>query len=214
MAGAVVVLGGAGLVWGPGLYASYVNGRADAAPALASATPLADPAGLDGTWHARSGSFAGYRVDEVLNGNHATVTGRTSQVTADVTLGAGTVTAAKVTVDMASIRTDEPPRDVYFRSTVIRTDQFPTSTFTLTGPVEIPRSGTAVDLSGSMTIHGVTRQVTLHAQVAQAADGEAQVVGSVPLTFADYGVQAPSLGFVTVEKHGSVEFDLLLGKAG
>ncbi len=40
-----------------------------------------------------------------------------------------------------------------------------------------------------------------------------QLSGSIPITFADYGVTAPSLGFVTVEKTGSVEFLLNLEKA-
>jgi hypothetical protein len=37
-----------------------------------------------------------------------------------------------------------------------------------------------------------------------------QVIGSVPVTFADFGVEAPSLGFVTVEDEGSIEFSLQL----
>jgi hypothetical protein len=33
-----------------------------------------------------------------------------------------------------------------------------------------------------------------------------QVSGSIPITFEDYGVEAPSLGFVEVEDQGFVEF--------
>jgi polyisoprenoid-binding protein YceI len=213
---AIVVLGIAGTVWGPGLYADWANANADAAPVLdvADKAPVADPGGLDGAWTARSGSFAGYRVNEVLRGEHVTVTGRTEQVEADVTLDAGTVTAATVTVDMASIATDEPPRDQYFRSTALSTGTFPTATFALTAPAALPDGATAVDLTGDLTIHGVTHQVTVHAQVAQPGSDALQVVGSVPLTFADYGVRAPALGFVTVEHTGSVEFSLALAPQG
>ena len=34
--------------------------------------------------------------------------------------------------------------------------------------------------------------------------------GSIPLTFADFGIEAPDLGFVSVEDQGSVEFLLHL----
>lgn len=37
-----------------------------------------------------------------------------------------------------------------------------------------------------------------------------QVIGSIPITFADFDVEAPSLGFVTVEDEGSIEFSLQL----
>jgi hypothetical protein len=33
---------------------------------------------------------------------------------------------------------------------------------------------------------------------------------SIPLTFADFGIEAPDLGFVSVEDQGSVEFLLRL----
>jgi hypothetical protein len=32
------------------------------------------------------------------------------------------------------------------------------------------------------------------------------VSGSIPVTFSDYGVEAPSLGFVSVQDKGTVEF--------
>ncbi|RZS62529.1 YceI family protein [Xylanimonas ulmi] len=211
VAGAVVVLVGAAVIWGPGLYAGWADRNAQAAPTLdaADAAPLA--AGLDGVWTAQDGSYAGYRVEEVLRGEDATVTGRTPQVRAQVTLDDGTLTAASVTVDMASVATDQPPRDLYFRSTALRTGDFPTATFALTSPTPLPDGATAVTLTGDLTIHGVTRRVDVAAQVAQTRGGDAiQVVGSVPVTFADYGVEAPSLGFVTVEAAGSVEFSLVL----
>jgi hypothetical protein len=36
------------------------------------------------------------------------------------------------------------------------------------------------------------------------------LVGSLPLTFAGYGVNAPDLGSVTVDEHGAIEFSLHL----
>jgi hypothetical protein len=45
-------------------------------------------------------------------------------------------------------------------------------------------------------------------------DGEGgQVAGSIPITFADFGVEAPNLGFVSVEPDGFVEFSLTIARA-
>jgi polyisoprenoid-binding protein YceI len=120
------------------------------------------------------------------------------------------VTAAEIVVDMASVATDEPPRDQYFRSRALQTDTFPTATFTLTEPAEVADGASAVDLVGDLTVHGVTQRVTVDAEVAGTGADAVQVVGSVPVTFADFGVEAPSLGFVTVEDTGAVEFSLRL----
>ncbi|MCP1131673.1 YceI family protein, partial [Robbsia andropogonis] len=51
----------------------------------------------------------------------------------------------------------------------------------------------------------VTKDVTAKLQVGLNGDG-VDISGSVPITFSDYGVQAPSLGFVKVDDAGSVEF--------
>ena len=76
-------------------------------------------------------------------------------------------------------------------------------------PIYLGDGATDVQLTGDLTIRDVTQQVTVDAQVAASGD-TVQVVGSVPVTFADFGIEAPSLGFVTVEDTGAVEFDLRL----
>lgn len=206
---AVVLVGGAAVVFGPGLYADWANRAAADAPAIVSEAPLGDPAALDGAWTVAPGSFAGYRVHEVLRGEDVTVTGRTEDVSGTVTVDGGAVTEAAVEVDVASIATDEPPRDAYFRGTVMEVGTYPTATFEVTEPVALPAGGTDVDLTGDLTVHGVTREVEVAAQVAGTQAG-ARVVGSVPVMFADYDVAAPSLGFVRVDGEGAVEFSLEL----
>lgn len=211
VAAGVAVLVGVGLAVGPGLYADWAEGRADDAPSLsASGGPVE---ATDGTWTVSAGSFAGYRLDEVLQGRDVTVTGRTEDVTGEVTVADGAVTAATVEVDLTTVATDEPARDLYFRDRAIQVGTFPTATFVLTEPAELAADGTSARLVGDLTIRDVTQQVTVEAQVASTADG-VQVVGSVPVTFADFGVEAPDLGFVTVEDAGFVEFDLRLTTAG
>lgn len=203
----VVVLAVLAVVVGPGVYARWQNAQADDAPTIAATGGAVEA--RDGTWSVTDGSFAGYRVEEVLRGQDVTVTGRTEDVTGEVVVADGALTAARVEVDMATIATDQPPRDTYFRDEAIDVRRFPTGTFTLTEPAELGDGVTAVTLTGELTIRDVTHVVEVDAQVA--ADGDTvQVVGSVPITFTDFGVEAPSLGFVTVEDTGWVEFDLRL----
>jgi polyisoprenoid-binding protein YceI len=158
------------------------------------------------------GSFAGYRVDEVLNGTDVTVTGRTEDVTGSVTVADGSLTEATVEVDIASVATDEGNRDAYFRDQAMEVGTFPTAIFELTEPAVIEEGATAVELTGDLTVHGVTQPATFEGEVAgDAASGDVvQVIGSIPITFADFDVAAPSLGFVTVENEGSIEFSLQL----
>lgn len=210
---AVVVVGGAAAIFGPGLYADWANSAAADAPTLEqSAVPLPDAEAAAGTWTVSDGSFAGYRLEEVLQGEDVTVTGRTEDVTGSVTVADGAITEAAIEVDIASVATDEANRDAYFRDQAMEVDQFPTATFELTEPAPIEEGATAVELTGDLTIHGVTQTATVEAEVAgDATSGDpVQVIGSVPITFADFDVAAPSLGFVTVEDEGSIEFSLQL----
>jgi polyisoprenoid-binding protein YceI len=216
-AAVLAVVAGVGAVVGPRLYARAVNGSAAAAPAL-TGTPhrsITAPAST-GTWTATPQSFAGYRVHEVLQGQNVNVVGRTNKVTASAGITDGRLRSATVTVQVGSIHTPEAARDAYFRSTALQTGTFPTATFQLTRPTDLTaalRGGAAsVQLTGNLTLHGVTRPETLRARVGAQANRNVQVVGSVPITFSDFHVTAPSLGFVTVDGHGAVEFSLELHK--
>jgi polyisoprenoid-binding protein YceI len=209
--GVAVVLVAAALV-GPAVYAGLVNRHADPVPTLGTGSASVGAAGplADGRWTVGAGSFAGYRVHEVLQGHDATVTGRTDEVAGAVTVSGGRVTAATVTVRVASIHTDAPPRDAYFRSTALETSRFPTATFTLARAV--PASSGSVSLTGRLTVHGVTQDVTVPAQAATGEAG-AEVVASLPVAWAGYGVDAPRLPFVAVDDPGAVQPDLHLVRA-
>ncbi|RZU62899.1 YceI family protein [Zhihengliuella halotolerans] len=212
----VVVLGAVAATAGPALYRDLVAGEAAAVPTV-SAVPEAPSSSLEdgavqdltGTWSVADESEAGYRVDEVLNGTDVTVTGRTDRVTGTFTVDGNALTDAEIEVDVASIATDAANRDEYFRSTALRTDEFPTATFTLTEPVVGVGDGDAFEATGDLTIAGVVNTVSFPLQAVAAGD-EVEVAGSIPITFEDYGVEAPDLGFVSVEPEGAVEFQLTL----
>jgi polyisoprenoid-binding protein YceI len=211
----VVAVGAAALLAGPPLYARWANSKSEAPPELADSKSSAKPfhvGEIDGAWAASGGSsFAGYRVREILRGDHVTVTGRTPKVKGSMRVDGGRLRSAKFTVDVASIKTPEAARDAYFRGSTMNTDRFPKAGFVLTRPAAVRALADGrphtVPLRGDLTLHGVRHAVSFTAHV-QAAPHRAKIIGSIPVTFKDYGVEAPSLGFVKVEKHGSVEFSL------
>src|SRR5688572_31297617 len=82
---------------------------------------------------------------------------------------------SKVTVDMRSLRTDEPKRDGFVRENTLETTRYPLAEFVprrqkgLASP--IPTSGSATfQLIGDMTLHGVTSELTWDVAGTFAAD--------------------------------------------
>ncbi|MBO1900678.1 YceI family protein [Leucobacter weissii] len=218
----IVVLGAIAAIAGPVIYRDFIAEPAAEAPTLTADESTLDPGtgadvdadGFSGSWVVAEGSEAGYRVDEVLNGTDVTVTGRTTEVSGDLEVDGLTLTEAVLSVDVASISTDSGSRDDYFRDQALRTDTHPTASFALTEAVtadEAPTAGSTFEyeLTGDLTLAGETRAVTFTAQ-ARTDGTTAEVVGQVPIVFADFGVAAPDLGFVSVEPDGYVEFDLVL----
>lgn len=219
--GVVAVVGLAFLV--PYVYANFIADDAPAPLALETAEPdpSEDPATPpadftpDGTWAVSDGSEAGYRVDEVLNGQDVTVVGRTPDVAGEVVIADGALTEGSVEVDMTTVTTDSGSRDSQFQGMIMNTAEFPTSSFVLTEPLPLDGLGAAsgpvtVTAEGELTIRDVTRTVQAELSVQLGADDTAQVAGAIPVTFADFGVDAPDLGFVRVEEAGLVEFLLHL----
>jgi polyisoprenoid-binding protein YceI len=91
-----------------------------------------------------------------------TVKGRFAGVEGTVVMDSDDPSHAEVNVriDVASIDTREPQRDAHLRSAdFFDVDKFPHITFKATRIVE--RRGSEFKLAGDLTIHGVTRSVTL-----------------------------------------------------
>lgn len=178
---------------------------------LASGT--ATSTDLDGSWNVAQGSQAGYRVQEVLNGQNVTVAGRTDLVTGSLTVASEKLTRAEITVDMTAVKTDDASRDNRFLD-ILKTGANPTSTFSLSSPLDISglsSTPSSLKANGNLTIAGVSKAVTLSLN-AQLTSSGVEISGSIPVKFSDYGVEAPNLGFVKVEDSGTVEMLLKLGK--
>ena len=211
---------------GPGASAA-TGGAASATPADPAAGSAAAASGIAGTWSVDpsigsfadfSGSFVGYRVRETLATIGATeAVGRTPDVTGSITIDGTTVTAAELTADLTTLRSDDDRRDGQLRRQALETQRFPTATFSLTAPVELgsmPADGATVEVTatGDLTLHGVTRPVEIPLE-ARLQGSVITVAGSLDIAFADFDIEPPrSMIVLSVEDHGVMELQLQLAR--
>jgi len=201
--------------------------------ALSSPTPTASgsprataSAGAGaGTWTVTSGSVAGYRVREQLASLPAPsdAVGRTSSITGSVTItqsgSSDTVAAASLTVNVNTLTSDRSMRDQRLHQMGLESDRYPTASFVLTTPIALPTGATSgqvvnVSATGQLTIHGVTKTVTIPIQ-ARLSGSQVELAGSITFPFSEFGMTPPSIGgFVTVQDNATMEFDIKLAPQG
>ncbi len=220
---ALLAVGAAGVLF---IYFVLFSHSAPAPLALTSptanaASPALTASEIPGTWTVGAKSVAGYRVREQLAFLSAPsdAVGRTSQITGNATIAASgttlTVTAASFTVDVQSLTSDQSMRDNHIQTLGLESAEFPHATFVLMTPVSLPADATSgakisLLLRGALTIHGVTKTVTIPAQ-ARLTGSDIEVVGSIAFPWGEFNMQAPNVGgFVTVDSTATMEFDLFL----
>ena len=202
--------------------AASVPGATNGAAATTPAGTVG-PDGLDGTWTIDtsigsfadfSSSFVGYRVNETLANNNAnTAVGRTPQVSGSLTLAGSSITSVDVTANLTQLESDDDRRDGRLRDQAIETSRFPEATFHLTSALAlgaVPVDGKTIEVTatGELTLHGVTRTVTVPLQARLSGD-VVTVTGSIDILFADYSIERPtSFAVLSIEDHGIMEFQL------
>ena len=202
-------------VGGTFVYIHFIEGKSPATLSL-SASPSGSAGGaavpLDGTWRVAPGTVVGYRVGEVLLGQHNTAVGRTGDVAGDFVISGHVVKSGSFTVDLTTVKSDQSQRDGQFQHRVMDTSKYPDATFTLTAPINITTpAGDATETAtatGDLTMHGATKPVTFSVSARQSG-ATVQVVGSIPIVFADWNIPNPSFGsFAVTQDHGILEFRL------
>jgi polyisoprenoid-binding protein YceI len=165
-----------------------------------------------------SGTWAGYRFDEELaNVGANTAVGRTPDVTGTMTVEGEQVTAVDIEVDLTTLESDSGTRDNALGSRGLESDDYPTATFSLTSPLEVPDDVVAgetvtVPATGDLTIRDITNEVTVELG-AELSGSTAAVVGSAPVALDDFDIDPPT-GFsvVSIADPGTFEFQLFFTK--
>ncbi|HEV2759792.1 MAG TPA: YceI family protein [Acidimicrobiales bacterium] len=172
-----------------------------------------------GVWSVGQGSVAGYRVREKLLRLPASndAVGRSSAVTGAFHLGAeGSVLRVekgmRIDVDVSKLKSDEDRRDDHLRTMGLETDLHPTASFVSTSDIVLPADVVAggrasLMVVGDLTVHGVTRPVSLPLQ-AQHVDGRIEVVGTLSFRWDYFEMKQPNLSYVTVEADPTLEFQV------
>ena len=216
----VAVAGGA-----YGVYYLFLRPSGPPAVSLASLPPVtstqpAPSGGLSGTWKVdtsigsfadSSGSFVGYRVQEQLATLGAnTAVGRTPDVSGTLTLAGTSVTAVEITADLTSLKSDDDRRDGQLRRQGIQTGIYPNAKFSLTSPIDLgssPADGQTIQIQRTLPTAAST-------DYARLSGGVIAVTGSLPIVFADYGIQKPSSFIVlSIADQGTMELQLMFTKA-
>lgn len=176
---------------------------------------------VDGEWQVTNKpgsnfSSAGFTFDEVLPGERRSTSASTKDVSGFATVTEGTLTAGEIVVDMQHLSSDSDKRDESVRRRIFHTDEYPEATFTVTQPADIadmPDDGTvgSVELTGDLTIHGTTNQITQRFDVARSGD-RIIVAGDIPINRLDYGVETPELVAAKINEEGEVNVRVNLTK--
>jgi polyisoprenoid-binding protein YceI len=227
--GCLIVLAG-------GAYVYFFSGLRTAPKPLsvASATPApansaravtAGTTSLVGHWTVSQGSQVGYRVREQFVGQtspHEAVA-RTSSVSGSLVVQPGSgglkATGIEFTADLTGLHSVDQvagfnvsQRD-FIVSRALSVSQDPDATFradALSLPAGLA-DGSTVTLSipGQLTIHGVTRNVTVTAQI-RASGTRAEAAGSTTIDMRDFGISPPQVPITTVQPQVTIEFQLEL----
>jgi polyisoprenoid-binding protein YceI len=211
----------------------FSNLRSSPSSLTLTASPAASPtangttSSLTGTWNVATGSQARYRVKELFVGETAKhdAVAQTSGVSGSITVSGDAsgyqATAISVVADLTGLHSIDSVagRNVTQRDGIVSrqldVQQFPDAKFTATSasvPGNVTSSQVDVTLTGSLTIHGVTKPVTVVGK-GQVVGGKIEIAGSVAINMTDYGVSPPQVPFTTVDPAATIEFDIFLTRA-
>jgi polyisoprenoid-binding protein YceI len=197
-----------GSVIAAAMLSAACGGTATVSVATATPTPTATSSATATTapgaaWTVTDKSKATIRVREQLVGVSLpsdavlTATGAKGSFTlnSDGTFAPG----SKITIDLATLTSDEPGRDNFIKRDTLGVSQFPTAEFvpTRTSGLTVPlaTSGTfAFTLTGNMTIKGKTHEITFDVTAKRdGSDLTATATANPSWKFGDFGMSAPSV---------------------
>ena len=148
------------------------------------------------------GSSASYKVTEQLVGinfpNDAVGPSNTVAGTMTIDKDGSIAPGGKLSVDLRNLKSDQEQRDNYIRTRTFETDKYPMAEFVPTKiqgiPTMIPFQGqTGFELTGNMTIHGVTKEVTFRGIATFNRDGTIAGRGQTSFNFETFGLSQPKI---------------------
>lgn len=117
----------------------------------------------------------------------------------------------ELTININSFEFEYELMKEHFEEKYMETDKFPQATFKgkITQDISGNFSEMEVDASGELTIHGVTKEIQLKAQISKK-DDYTIIKSKVPVVFKDYNIDEPSILTKSVAKDVMVKSTLYL----
>jgi polyisoprenoid-binding protein YceI len=154
-----------------------------------------------------------------------TIHGRTSKVTGTITADPADAPASSVdiTIDLASLDTGIDMRNGHLRERFLQVDKFPTATFksvNVAAPKSIGSNNPIViNVTGDLTIHGVTKRVTVPVRVVVIPETELTKSSRGPgdwihattdfqIKLGDYGIPVPENLVMKLSDRIGIKLDL------
>lgn len=151
-------------------------------------------------------SQASFLIGENLLGRENTAVGTTNVVTGGVSIDGDDPTALSFqvfTVDVSTLTTDDRMRDGQIRNNILQTNRAGNATVTFAPSsvegLELPLvAGTrqTVELTGDLTIKGVTRTVAFDLDLEVVSDGELRGTASTVVKLTDFDISVPRVPLV------------------
>jgi polyisoprenoid-binding protein YceI len=173
----------------------------------------------DGKNHA---SFESVATLENIKGTATKISGT---ITADPANPAAS--SVDLTIDVASLDTGVAMRNEHLRDRYLAAEKFPTMSFksiSVTAPVRAIGANQPVDVSvtGDMTLHGVTKRITVPVRVVVIPESELtrtsrgagdwiHATTTFPIKLTDFGIEVPEKLLMKVSNDISIKVDVFAG---
>jgi polyisoprenoid-binding protein YceI len=158
-------------------------------------------------------------VGETLLGSPKTVVGSTNEVAGELLVDFETPANSQmgtIRVNVRTLRTDNEFRNRALRGQILQADQadFEFAEFTPTGLLGLPEKITmgepfALQISGNLTVHGVTREVTFDATLTPISESRIEGSAQATVLHQDFGMtipEAPGVANVSDEVRLEIDF--------
>jgi polyisoprenoid-binding protein YceI len=171
------------------------------------------------TLHAQSRTYAITKGGNNVAQFHAEDTydsfdGKTSDVNGTIVADPANPAASSVqiNINIDSLDTGVGLRNKEMRERYLETTKFGTATFksvSVTGPASIaPKVPAEITVTGDLTLHGVTKRMTIPVRVVLISDGRIHATTNFKIHMPDYGIAVPHNVLVTVNDEVPVRLDV------
>jgi len=154
---------------------------------------------------------------QVLSFDHGKVEFSTSSIMSDIEAISEEMKASlnqetgavEIIIPIQSFEFEYEMMQDHFNEEYLESEKYPEARFigSITGDISNIQDDQIVDITGNMTLHGVTKPIQLKATLSKS-EGMTKVKSTFPIVFKDYGVDEPSILTKSVAK--DVEVKVLL----